>query len=118
VAADETRTYEKREREREPRDQRQVSMPVATVGALLSAMLAGGGGSYLTGSSITTTMREGQIRLEAQVTALRDDVRRVADDQRAALSRLEGRDQAIDERVRVLELDAARRNGATPGGPR
>lgn len=100
------------------REPRQVSLPIATVGALMSAMLAGGSGSYLTGSTLTTTMREGQIRLEAQVQGLRDDVRRVADDQRAALARLEARDAGFDERVRVLEIDAARRNGATPGGPR
>ena len=93
-------------------------MPITVVASLLSAVLAGGGGSYLTGSSMATTMREGQIRLEAQVTSLRDDVRRVGDDQRAALSRLEQRDSALDERLRLVEREVWAARPANGNGPR
>lgn len=87
---------------------RSLSIPVATVAALLSAMLAGGSGSYLTGSSVSATMREGQIRMEGQLQALRDEVRRLGDDQRAVIVRLDAADRALDERLRSVELHQAR----------
>lgn len=92
--------------------ERSVSIPLAAVSALGSAVLAGGGGSYLTGSSVTGAMREGQIRMEGRLDAIRDEVRRLGDDQRAALGRLEATDRALDERLRALELESARRAGA------
>lgn len=98
------------ESDRQPRT---LSVPVATVAALLSAVVAGGGGSYLTGSSVSATMREGQIRMEGQLQSLRDEVRRLGDDQRAVIVRLDAADRAMDERIRAVELHMARM-GATP----
>jgi hypothetical protein len=92
-------------------------IPVTVAASLLSAVLAGGGGSYLTGRDMSQTMREGQIRLEAQVTQLREDVRRIGDDQRAGLARLEQRDAQLDDRLRMVEREVWA--GARPtSGPR
>ena len=94
-----------------------ASLPVTVVTSLLSAVVAGGGGSYLTGRDVATTMREGQIRLEAQVAQLREDVRRIGDDQRAGLARLEQRDAQLDDRLRLVERGAwaGARPRETPG---
>lgn len=107
-----------RHTKREPGESRgPASMPITVVASLLSAVLAGGGGSYLTGSSMSTTMREGQIRLEAQVTQLREDVRRIGDDQRAALERIGKREDALDERMRAVEREVWAGRSA-PSSPR
>jgi hypothetical protein len=96
--------------------ERAVTLPIAAVASLLSAMLAGGGGSYMTGASVTGAMREGQIRLEGRLDQLHEQVRRIHEDQRAALGRMEATDRAHDDRIRALELDAARRSAGA--GPR
>lgn len=82
-----------------------VSIPSTMVASLLSAVLAGGGGSIATGYSVSTEMREGMIRMEGRLDALREEVRRVADDQRAALQRMETRVAALEARLGILERE-------------
>jgi hypothetical protein len=105
-------------RDREPRDPRQVSMPVATVGALLTSVLSSFGSGAFVANRAESAQREGQIRVELKLEQVAGELRRVADDNRVALTELRSADRAIDERVRALELQDARRGGATPGGPR
>lgn len=98
----------------EAKPARSLSIPVATVAALLSAVLAGGSGSYLTGSSVSATMREGQIRMEGQLQALRDEMRRIGDDTRAGFARVDAQARDQDQRLRAVELHQARTNPTPP----
>lgn len=95
-----------------------TTLPINVVAVLLSSVLAGGGGSYLTGSSVSTEMREGMIRMEGRLDALREEVRRVAEDQRAALGRMETRAAAMEQRLGILEREVWTRAAAPGGGPR
>jgi hypothetical protein len=93
----------------------QVSVLITVIGMLVTGVLGGSGGSYLTGNSVSTAIREGQIRQEAALQALRDEVRRLGDDQRASLVRLDGVDRGVDARLRAVELRLERldpRSGA------
>lgn len=95
-----------------------TTLPINVVAVVLSSVLAGGGGSYLTGSSVSTEMREGMIRMEGRLDALREEVRRVAEDQRAALGRMETRAAAMEQRLGILEREVWTRAAAAQGGPR
>lgn len=91
-------------------DARQVSMPVATVAALLASFVSAGGTSSLMGSSA----REGQIRIEGRLDAMAAEMRRQGDDQRTGLAVINARLDAQDDRLRAVELHQARSGGPAP----
>jgi hypothetical protein len=84
------------------------SIPVAVVASLVSAVLAGGGGTYAAGASVSATLREGMVRLEGQVQAMREELRRQGDDAKAAVLRMDTRTEGIDSRLRAAELKLER----------
>jgi outer membrane murein-binding lipoprotein Lpp len=104
--AEETKRFDRSEKS---------SMPVTVVASLISAIIAGGGGSYATGASVASTLREGMVRLEGQVQALREEVRRQGEDSRAAILRLDARAEGLDMRLRAAELRLER---LAPSPPR
>lgn len=89
------------DRHRKPRD---PSIPTSVVASLLSAIVAGGGGSFATGWSVSGTMREGQLRLEARLDRLEETVRRSVEASSAAVSQLAADGREREGRIRALEL--------------
>jgi hypothetical protein len=90
--------------DRESRSAAAGTLPVAAVAALLSALLSGGGASYLTGSSV----REGMVRIEGQMESMREELRRQGDGHREALAQIRTDAASRDARLRDIELWRAR----------
>lgn len=102
---------------------RQLTMPVATAAALVIAIVTGLTSGGLASSSSSATVRESMVRMEGELKALRDEVRRQGDEQaraaarmeaemRAGFARLDATDRGHDERLRAVELHQARQQGA------
>lgn len=92
----ETKRYEKADR--------QLSMPVAAVVALVGSLVSGGVSAKVTGGSAEA----GMVRMEAKIEALQDSVTRQGESVRDVVLRLDARDVALDERLRAVELHQAR----------
>jgi hypothetical protein len=105
--ADETKNYGRQ-------DKAGGSIPVAVVASLISAVLAGGGGTYAAGASVSAALRESMVRLEGQVIAMREELRRQGDDAKAAVLRMDTRTEAIDSRLRAAELKLERLSPQPP----
>lgn len=97
-----------REPERTRVTERQVGLPAAALGAIMTAALAGGGGSWVTGASVASELREFRVEMRADITALRTEVARLQSDHSAAILRLTNEALAREERLRALELWRAR----------
>lgn len=82
------------------RNGREAKIPASVVATIISTLVAGGGVTF-GGWSV----REGLVRLEGQVQALRDEVR-------PAVGRIETRQEAFDDRLRAVELEQARQRVA------
>ncbi len=93
-------------------------IPASVLPALVSAILAGGGGSFATGWSVSGTMREGQLRLEARLDRLDDTVRRSVEASSAAVVRLESDGREREVRIRALELWRAQVEARASAAPR
>lgn len=95
---------------------RQVSLPAASVAALVTAVLSGGLGSGLTGSSVSAELREFRVEVKGQLDALRSDMARQASDHRDSMARVEILRGQIDElRIWRAKVEAREDRG---GGPR
>jgi hypothetical protein len=103
------------DRHRKPRE---GSIPTSVVASLVSAVLAGGGGSFATGWSVSGTMREGQLRLEARLDRLEETVRRATEASAAAVVRLETDGREREGRIRALELWRAQVEARASSPPR
>lgn len=97
--SDDTKRYEK-----PSSDGRQLSMPVATVAGLIMALVSGGLASGVTGSSTSS----GLVRLETRLESMQEDGRRLTDEWRAVVLRLDARDQDLDARLRASEQQLGR----------
>lgn len=84
--------------------ERQVTIPVALIASMVSAMAAGGLGSGLTGSSVSAELREFRVEVRAQLGELQRELSRQAQDHHAALERLERAGADRETRLRALEL--------------
>lgn len=93
---------------------RQLTMPVATVAALVIAIVTGLTSGGVASSSSAQQQREGQIRLEAGMQQLRDELRRIGDDTRAGFARNDARFDGHDARLRAVELHQARDGAPSP----
>lgn len=80
------------------------SIPVTVVATIVGALLSGGVSAKVTGGSAEA----GMVRMEAQLEALRDDVRRQGESLHGVVLRLDARDKDLDERLRAVELHQAR----------
>lgn len=87
---------------------RQVSLPLSLVTTLMGTALAGGGGSYLTGSAIAQEFREFRITMEAKLDAIQRDAARTGADHAAAINRIEREAGERERRLREIELWRAR----------
>lgn len=75
---------------------RETKIPASAMAAIISALVAGGGvgvGSW--------SVRESLVRLEGAVQALRDEVR-------PAIQKADSKLEALDTRLRAVELEQAR----------
>ena len=106
---------------REPGEAKQLSMPVATVGALLVSLLSSVGSGTFVSSRASDAQRErdtrdaeGRVRVEARLEALQGEVRRASEMAATYWTELRAQDRSMDERLRAVELQQAR----GPTGPR
>lgn len=102
--SDETKRYERSS------ETKQLSMPVATVAALVTALVSGGAAAGISGSSTSAAM----VRVETQIEGMRDEQRRSSDTLQAVVLRLDARDAGLDERLRAVELRLERLGGQPP----
>ena len=98
--------------------ERSVTLPAAAITSLLTAALAGGGGSYLTGDRIAAEFREFRIEVRAQLDSIQRDALRLAQDHATATARLEASALERERRLRDIELWRAREEARVPGSPR
>lgn len=98
-----------------------VTLPMAAVTSLITAALAGGGGSYLTGDRIASEFREFRIEIRAQLDSIQRDATRLAQDHATAMLRVEREASERERRIRDLELWRAKEDAQrerSSGNPR
>lgn len=97
---------------------RQVSLPISSLVALVAALGAGGISTGVTEGRAASAVERLELRMDARLSALEREIQRQAEDYRAGMARVEaeGRDQ--EQRLRALELKEERRGARESSGPR